>query len=53
MSEGRNWFIKFVIVHKSSPRSWKNSKGEGKVFNFEIVDSNLALKDEYAENEML
>ena len=51
--EMRNWIIKVVIVNKAFPRSWKNTKGSGRVFNFELVDSHNALKGDFEEKEMI
>ncbi|XP_058483963.1 replication protein A 70 kDa DNA-binding subunit-like [Solea solea] len=39
-----NWTIKARVTNKSNIRSWSNSKGEGKLFSFEIVDDSGEIR---------
>ena len=36
------WTIRARVTNKSSIRNWSNSKGEGKLFSFEIVDESVS-----------
>lgn len=36
------WTIKARVTNKSNIRTWSNSKGEGKLFSFEIVDESVS-----------
>ncbi|XP_020778616.2 replication protein A 70 kDa DNA-binding subunit-like isoform X2 [Boleophthalmus pectinirostris] len=38
------WTIKARVTNKSKERTWSNSKGEGKLFSFEIVDQSGEIK---------
>uniref|UniRef100_A0A3Q2V981 Replication protein A subunit n=1 Tax=Haplochromis burtoni TaxID=8153 RepID=A0A3Q2V981_HAPBU len=38
------WTIRARVTNKSSIRTWSNSKGEGKLFSFEIVDESGEIK---------
>lgn len=37
------WTIRARVMSKSSIRNWSNSKGEGKLFSFEIVDESVSF----------
>ncbi|XP_077360409.1 replication protein A 70 kDa DNA-binding subunit-like isoform X2 [Festucalex cinctus] len=39
-----NWTIRARVTHKSDIRNWSNSRGEGKVFSFEIVDESGEIR---------
>lgn len=36
------WTIRARVTNKSSIRNWSNSKGEGKLFSFEILDESVS-----------
>uniref|UniRef100_G3QB71 Replication protein A subunit n=1 Tax=Gasterosteus aculeatus aculeatus TaxID=481459 RepID=G3QB71_GASAC len=38
------WTIRARVTNKSSVRTWSNSRGEGKLFSFEIVDESGEIK---------
>ena len=38
------WVIKGRVIQKSDKRSWKNARGEGTLFSFEIQDDTATLK---------
>ncbi|KAM8898436.1 replication protein A 70 kDa DNA-binding subunit-like isoform 2-T2 [Spinachia spinachia] len=38
------WTIRARVTNKSSIRTWSNSRGEGKLFSFEIVDESGEIK---------
>ncbi|GAA6219810.1 replication protein A 70 kDa DNA-binding subunit isoform X2 [Lates japonicus] len=38
------WTIRARVTNKSNIRTWSNSKGEGKLFSFEIVDESGEIK---------
>nr|XP_029135221.1 replication protein A 70 kDa DNA-binding subunit-like isoform X2 [Labrus bergylta] len=38
------WTIRARVTNKSSIRNWSNSKGEGKLFSFDIVDESGEIK---------
>ncbi|XP_030601923.1 replication protein A 70 kDa DNA-binding subunit-like isoform X2 [Archocentrus centrarchus] len=38
------WTVRARVANKSSIRTWSNSKGEGKLFSFEIVDESGEIK---------
>ncbi|TWW75009.1 Replication protein A 70 kDa DNA-binding subunit [Takifugu flavidus] len=38
------WTIRARVMNKSSIRNWNNSRGEGKLFSFEIVDESGEMK---------
>lgn len=50
---GRDWVVKVIVVHKNGVRTWKNAKGTGRVFNFELVDSHNANREEFVESEAI
>lgn len=37
------------MTNKSNVRNWSNSKGEGKLFSFEIVDESVSREAERTE----
>nr|XP_049598711.1 replication protein A 70 kDa DNA-binding subunit isoform X2 [Syngnathus scovelli] len=39
-----NWTIRARVINKSDIRNWSNSRREGKVFNFEVVDETEEIK---------
>ncbi|KAM9782419.1 replication protein A 70 kDa DNA-binding subunit-like isoform 1-T1 [Syngnathus typhle] len=39
-----NWTIKARVINKSDIRNWSNARGEGKVFDFEVVDETGEIK---------
>uniref|UniRef100_A0A674NW75 Replication protein A subunit n=1 Tax=Takifugu rubripes TaxID=31033 RepID=A0A674NW75_TAKRU len=39
-----SWTIRARVMNKSSIRTWNNSRGEGKLFSFEIVDESGEMK---------
>ncbi|XP_054610320.1 replication protein A 70 kDa DNA-binding subunit-like isoform X2 [Dunckerocampus dactyliophorus] len=39
-----NWTIRARVTSKSNIRQWSNSRGEGKVFSFDIVDESGEIK---------
>ena len=54
LSEGmRDWIIKIVVIHKGIPRSWKNAKGNGRVFNFEVVDFYNRHREDLEDHEII
>ena len=36
------WTIRARVTSKSSIRTWSNSKGEGRVFNVDLVDESVS-----------
>uniref|UniRef100_A0A673BKH0 Replication protein A subunit n=1 Tax=Sphaeramia orbicularis TaxID=375764 RepID=A0A673BKH0_9TELE len=38
------WTVRARVTNKSSIRTWSNSRGEGKLFSFEIVDESGEIK---------
>ncbi|KAM9333211.1 replication protein A 70 kDa DNA-binding subunit-like isoform 2-T2 [Pholidichthys leucotaenia] len=46
------WTIKARVTTKSSIRTWSNSKGEGKLFSFEIVDESGEMRITAFNNEV-
>ncbi|XP_059611665.1 replication protein A 70 kDa DNA-binding subunit [Phlebotomus argentipes] len=38
------WVIKARVVQKASIRTWKNDRGEGKLFSFEVVDESGEIR---------
>ncbi|XP_060942438.1 replication protein A 70 kDa DNA-binding subunit-like isoform X2 [Limanda limanda] len=46
------WTIRARVTHKSSIRTWNNSKGEGKLFSFEIVDESGEIRVTAFKNEV-
>ena len=50
----KDWRIKVVVVKKAQfPKTWKNSKGTGKVYSFELVDFDNGGREEYEEGELI
>lgn len=37
------WTIRARVMNKSNIRNWSNSRGEGKLFSFEIVDESVSI----------
>ncbi|XP_070773382.1 replication protein A 70 kDa DNA-binding subunit-like isoform X2 [Enoplosus armatus] len=46
------WTIRARVTNKSSIRTWSNSRGEGKLFSFEIVDESGEIKITAFNNEV-
>uniref|UniRef100_A0A7N8WPF2 Replication protein A subunit n=1 Tax=Mastacembelus armatus TaxID=205130 RepID=A0A7N8WPF2_9TELE len=46
------WTVRARVSHKSSIRTWSNSKGEGKLFSFDIVDESGEIKITAFNNEV-
>ncbi|KAI3373746.1 hypothetical protein L3Q82_022341, partial [Scortum barcoo] len=46
------WTIRARVTNKSSIRNWSNSKGEGKLFSFEIVDESGEIRITAFNNEV-
>ncbi|KAK9536530.1 hypothetical protein VZT92_006303 [Zoarces viviparus] len=46
------WTIRARVSNKSSIRTWSNSKGEGKLFSFEMVDESGEIKITAFNNEV-
>ncbi|KAM4726414.1 replication protein A 70 kDa DNA-binding subunit-like [Anableps anableps] len=46
------WTIRARVTNKSNIRNWSNSKGEGKLFSFEIVDESGEIKITAFNNEV-
>ncbi|KAK7925747.1 hypothetical protein WMY93_008057 [Mugilogobius chulae] len=46
------WTIRARVTNKSKERTWSNSKGEGKLFSFEIVDESGEIKITAFNNEV-
>ncbi|KAM4547218.1 replication protein A 70 kDa DNA-binding subunit-like [Fundulus diaphanus] len=46
------WTIRARVTNKSSIRNWSNSRGEGKLFSFEIVDESGEIKITAFNNEV-
>ncbi|XP_041808036.1 replication protein A 70 kDa DNA-binding subunit-like [Chelmon rostratus] len=46
------WTIRARVTNKSGIRNWSNSKGEGKLFSFEIVDESGEIKITAFNNEV-
>lgn len=38
------WIIKARVTNKSNIRTWSNSKGEGKLFSFDLVDESGEIR---------
>lgn len=38
------WVIKARVMNKTNVRTWSNSRGEGKLFSFELIDESGALR---------
>ena len=38
------WVIKARVTNKSSIRTWSNSRGEGKLFNFDLLDESGEIR---------
>ena len=54
VAEGmKDFILKVMVVHKNVPRSWKNSKGTGRLFNFEIVDYKNINKEQFEMGESI
>uniref|UniRef100_A0A7N5ZXJ1 Replication protein A subunit n=1 Tax=Anabas testudineus TaxID=64144 RepID=A0A7N5ZXJ1_ANATE len=43
------WTVRARVTNKSNIRTWSNSKGEGKLFSFEIVDESVSRGVESSE----
>uniref|UniRef100_A0A3Q3WHF4 Replication protein A subunit n=1 Tax=Mola mola TaxID=94237 RepID=A0A3Q3WHF4_MOLML len=46
------WTIRARVTNKSKIRNWSNSRGEGKLFSFEIVDESGEIKITAFNNEV-
>ncbi|KAM4545166.1 replication protein A 70 kDa DNA-binding subunit-like isoform 2-T2 [Odontesthes bonariensis] len=46
------WTIRARVTNKSTVRNWSNSRGEGKLFSFEIVDESGEIKITAFNNEV-
>uniref|UniRef100_A0A8C6SV95 Replication protein A subunit n=1 Tax=Neogobius melanostomus TaxID=47308 RepID=A0A8C6SV95_9GOBI len=46
------WTVRARVTNKSKVRTWSNSKGEGKLFSFEIVDESGEIKITAFNNEV-
>ena len=46
-----DWVIKARVVKKGEIRNWKNAKGEGKLFNIDLIDREGTLIQATAFNE--
>ncbi|XP_015235534.1 PREDICTED: replication protein A 70 kDa DNA-binding subunit-like [Cyprinodon variegatus] len=46
------WTIRARVTNKSNIRNWSNSRGEGKLFSFEIVDESGEIKITAFNNEV-
>eukprot|EP00064_Thunnus_orientalis_P011748 superscaffoldBa00001730_g11779 len=46
------WTIRARVTNKSNVRTWSNSKGEGKLFSFDIVDESGEIKITAFNNEV-
>ncbi|XP_028278141.1 replication protein A 70 kDa DNA-binding subunit-like isoform X2 [Parambassis ranga] len=46
------WTLRARVSNKSNIRTWSNSKGEGKLFSFEIVDESGEIKITAFNNEV-
>uniref|UniRef100_A0AAQ6A5W9 Replication protein A subunit n=1 Tax=Amphiprion ocellaris TaxID=80972 RepID=A0AAQ6A5W9_AMPOC len=46
------WTIRARVTNKSNIRTWSNSRGEGKLFSFEIVDESGEIKITAFNNEV-
>ncbi|XP_040908163.1 replication protein A 70 kDa DNA-binding subunit-like isoform X2 [Toxotes jaculatrix] len=46
------WTVRARVTNKSNVRTWSNSKGEGKLFSFEIVDESGEIKITAFNNEV-
>lgn len=40
----RRWTIRARVTNKANVRTWSNSKGEGKLFSFEVLDESVSRK---------
>lgn len=38
------WVIKARVMHKANVRTWKNDRGEGKLFSFELADQSGEIR---------
>uniref|UniRef100_A0A8C2Z9Y1 Replication protein A subunit n=1 Tax=Cyclopterus lumpus TaxID=8103 RepID=A0A8C2Z9Y1_CYCLU len=47
-----SWTIRARVTNKSSIRTWSNSRGEGKLFSFEILDESGEIKITAFNNEV-
>nr|XP_061787284.1 replication protein A 70 kDa DNA-binding subunit-like isoform X2 [Nerophis lumbriciformis] len=47
-----NWTVRARVTSKSNIRHWSNSRGEGSVFSFEIVDESGEIKITAFNNEV-
>ena len=46
-----DWIIKARVVKKGDLRTWKNVRGEGQLFNIELIDRQSTLIQATAFNE--
>lgn len=46
------WTVRARVTNKSKVRTWSNSKGEGKLFSFEIVDESGEIRITAFNNEV-
>ncbi|CAG5872957.1 unnamed protein product [Menidia menidia] len=46
------WTVRARVTNRSNVRNWSNSKGEGKLFSFEIVDESGEIKVTAFNNEV-
>uniref|UniRef100_A0A8C7XDA4 Replication protein A subunit n=1 Tax=Oryzias sinensis TaxID=183150 RepID=A0A8C7XDA4_9TELE len=46
------WTIRARVTNKSNVRQWSNSRGEGKLFSFEVVDESGEIKITAFNNEV-
>lgn len=46
-----DWVIKARVVKKCEVRSWKNARGEGQLFNMDLIDRDGTLIQATAFNE--
>ncbi|XP_032389102.1 replication protein A 70 kDa DNA-binding subunit isoform X2 [Etheostoma spectabile] len=46
------WTVRARVTNKSSIRTWSNSRGEGKLFSFEIVDESGEIRITAFNNEV-
>ncbi|XP_076024942.1 replication protein A 70 kDa DNA-binding subunit-like isoform X2 [Genypterus blacodes] len=47
-----NWTIRVRVTNKSNVRTWSNSRGDGKLFSFEVVDESGEIKVTAFNNEV-
>lgn len=38
------WIIKARVTHKSTIRTWSNSRGEGKLFSMDLIDESGEIR---------